>query len=65
LTAIAEKYKWILRKFLENTTMRRFSIVFPVLFLIFGFLVLAPRVGFDLFPGDDNAYSSFTITGPV
>ena len=62
---LTEWYKNLLRNFLEHTFLRRLSIFLPIVFLIFGFVVLAPRVGFDIFPGDDNASTSFTITGPV
>lgn len=55
----------MLRNFLEHTFLRRLSIFLPVVFLIFGFIVLAPRVGFEIFPTDDNAYTSISITGPV
>lgn len=58
-------YKRILRNFLEHKKLRRLSIFLPVVFLIFGFVVLAPRVGFELFPSDDNGISTVVITGPV
>lgn len=62
---VTEWYKRVLRNFLEHKPIRRLSIFLPVAFLIFGFIVLAPRVGFELFPTDDNAFTSITITGPV
>ena len=62
---VTEWYKRILRTFLEHTYMRRLSIFLPVVFLIFGFIVLAPRVGFDLFPSDDNNLINITIEWPV
>ena len=62
---MTEWYKRVLRNFLEHTALRRISIFLPVLFLIFGFVVLAPMVGFNLFPVDDNNVSMFTIEGPV
>lgn len=58
-------YKDILRKFLESTFLRRISIVIPVILLVLSFIFLAPKVGFNLFPGDDNAMTNFTITGPI
>lgn len=58
-------YKNILKNFLEHTFLRRLSILLPFLFLIFGFIVLAPRVGFDLFPSDDNNLITATIEWPV
>lgn len=63
--SMTEWYKRVLRNFLEHKSLRRTSIILPILFLFFGFIVLAPMVGFNLFPWDDNAYTSFTITGPV
>ena len=58
-------YKRVLRNFLEHTKLRRLSILLPVLFLIFSFIFLAPRVGFELFPSDDNNIATATITGPI
>ena len=45
--------------------MRRLSIFLPVVFLILSFIFLAPLVGFDLFPSDDNNVINITIEGPV
>ncbi len=63
--AITEAYKKVLRNFLEHTILRRLSILFPVLFLIFSFIVLAPRVGVEIFPSDDNNIMTISIEGPV
>lgn len=41
--------------------MRRLSILLPVLFLIFGFVVLAPKIGVDIFPSDDNNLINISI----
>lgn len=62
---ITEGYKHLLRKFLESTYLRRISIIIPVVFLFLGFIVLAPRVGFELFPSDDNNILTATIEWPV
>lgn len=58
-------YKGVLRNFLEHTSLRRTAIFVPVVLLVLSFIFLAPRIGFNIFPTDDNAYTSFTITGPV
>ena len=60
-----EWYKRVLRNFLEHTYLRRLSIAIPALLLVLSFIFLAPIVGFELFPGDDNAFTSISITGPV
>jgi multidrug efflux pump len=60
-----EGYKNILRTFLVHTWMRRLSIFLPLVFFIFGLVVLAPRIGVDIFPGDDNNSTSVTIEWPV
>ena len=60
-----EWYKRVLRNFLEHKTLRRVSIFLPVLFLILSFVFLAPIVGFNLFPSDDNNMSIFTVEWPV
>lgn len=62
---ITEWYKRVLRNFLEHTYLRRISIFIPVVLLVLSFVFLAPLVGFTLFPTDDNAYTSFNITGPI
>lgn len=58
-------YKWVLRNFLEHKKLRRLSIFIPIAFLIFSFIFIAPRVGFELFPSDDNNVATASITGPV
>lgn len=63
--SVTEWYKKVLRNFLEHTYLRRLSIFVPVILLILSFIFLAPLVGFNIFPTDDNAYTSFSITGPV
>lgn len=63
--SITEWYKRVLRNFLEHTSLRRISIFVPFLLLILSFVFLAPKIGFNIFPTDDNAYTSFTITGPI
>ena len=65
IQSITEWYKDVLRNFLEHTYLRRISIFIPVLLLILSFIFLAPRIGFNIFPTDDNAYTSFNIAGPV
>ena len=63
--SVTESYKWILRRFLENTFIRRMSILIPAILLVLSFIFLAPLIGFNLFPSDDNNIASITITGPV
>lgn len=58
-------YKRTLRSFLESALIRRVSIVLPVLFFLIGSVVLAPKVGFDLFPASDNALITYTVEGAV
>ena len=60
--SITEWYKRVLRNFLEHTSLRRSSIFIPVVLLVLSFVFLAPKIGFNIFPTDDNAYTSFTIT---
>ena len=63
--AVTEWYKRVLRSFLEHTYLRRLSIFLPIAFLVFGFIVLAPRIGFDLFPSDDNNLITISIEWPL
>jgi multidrug efflux pump subunit AcrB len=58
-------YKWVLRNFLEHTWIRRLSIVLPLIFFIFWIIFIAPKVGFELFPSDDNNATTFVIEWPV
>jgi multidrug efflux pump subunit AcrB len=54
---------------LENTLLRRLSIFVPFVILIlsfvpiFGGTSLAGAVGFDLFPGSDNGFVSYSVRG--
>ncbi len=54
-------YKDALRWYLENTFIRRFFIFLPILTLILSFVWLAPLVGFNLFPSDDQSMISFSV----
>jgi multidrug efflux pump subunit AcrB len=63
--SVTNWYKRVLTNFLEHTFLRRLSIIVPVILLILSFKFLAPLVGFELFPGDDNALVSFRIEWPV
>lgn len=56
-----EWYKETLRKFLENTLLRRLSIFIPVVLLVLSFIFLAPLVGLDIFPGDDQGIVTIQI----
>ncbi|MBX9809537.1 efflux RND transporter permease subunit, partial [Candidatus Gracilibacteria bacterium] len=58
-------YKKTLRNFLEHTWLRRTAIFLPFVFFIFSLFFIAPQVGFELFPGDDNNATTFIIEGPV
>lgn len=59
--ACTEWYKETLRWFLENTFLRRLSIIVPFILLILSFIYLAPAVGLELFPWDDQWIISFTV----
>ena len=60
-----EYYKEILTYFLRNTFLRRLSIVVPVILFILGFIFLAPKVGVEIFPSDDNNVMTYSIEWPV
>ncbi len=63
--SVTEWYKRVLKNFLEHTYLRRLSIFLPIWFLVFGFIVLAPMVGFDIFPSDDNNLINVSIEWPI
>ncbi len=63
--SVTQWYKRVLRNFLEHTLFRRLAIFLPFVFFIFWFVVLAPMIGFNLFPSDDEGFTTFVITGPV
>ncbi len=60
-----EWYKRTLRNFLEHTYLRRSAIILPFIVFVLSIFFLAPRVGFELFPGDDNNLTTFVVEGPV
>lgn len=63
IEAMINSYKRVLKKFLMNKTLRRQSILIPVVFFFVWSALLAPRVGFELFPSDDNNIVNFAIEG--
>lgn len=58
-------YKKTLRRFLENAKIRRTAIALPVAFFLIGSVVLAPKVGFNLFPASDNSLITYSVEGAV
>ncbi len=58
---IENAYRRTITPMLESPFWRRILIFGPVLLFILSIIFLAPRVGFNLFPSDDNAYTSFNI----
>jgi len=65
LLSIEDTYRHIATRMLERVLWRRVAIIGPVALLILSIQFLAPLVGFNLFPWDDNAYTSFNIVWPV
>ncbi len=60
-----EDYKKILTYFLKNTFLRRLSIVVPVILFVLGLFFIAPFVGVEIFPSDDNNVMTYSIEWPV
>lgn len=56
-----ERYKEILTHFLKNTMLRRLSILIPIVFFILGLFFIAPHVGVEIFPSDDNNVMTYSI----
>ncbi len=56
-----EFYKEILTYFLKNTMLRRLSIILPIVFFILGLIFIAPNVGVEIFPSDDNNIMTYSI----
>lgn len=56
-----EDYKVILTYFLKNTFLRRLSIIVPIILFILGLVFIAPNVGVEIFPSDDNNVMTYTI----
>lgn len=54
-------YKRVLSTFLQNTFIRRISIIIPVILLVLSFIFLAPAVWFTLLPSADNNYLTVSI----
>lgn len=50
---------------MENTAIRRTAIILPVAFFLVGSVVLAPKVGFNLFPSSDNSLITYSVEGAV
>ena len=62
---VTEWYKKTLRNFLEHKKIRRLSIFLPVILLVLSFIFLAPIVGLEVFPSDDNNIINITVEWPV
>ncbi|NRH21231.1 efflux RND transporter permease subunit [Candidatus Gracilibacteria bacterium] len=60
-----EDYKVILTYFLKNTFLRRLSIIVPIILFVLGLVFIAPNVGVEIFPSDDNNVMTYAIEGPV
>lgn len=56
-----ERYKKILTYFLKNTFLRRLSIVVPIILFVLGIIFIAPNVGVEIFPSDDNNVMTYSI----
>ncbi len=67
--AVTNWYKGVLRIFLQSTILRRLSIFSLVVILFLSFVPiiggksLAGHVGFNLFPGADNGFVSYSVFG--
>lgn len=64
-TSIENTYRRTITPLLEKKYTRMLLIFVPVFFLIFSIINIAPKVGFTLFPSDDNSFTSFNIVGPT
>lgn len=65
LFALIQRYRKTLSYFLSKAYLRKIAIFSPLVFFMFGIMFLMPRLGFELFPADDNNIMTFSITGPV
>ncbi len=62
---LCDLYHDFLEKFLVNKKRRRRAIVAPIIILIVSFPLLAPQIGFKLFPSGDNPYLFVDVKSPV
>lgn len=54
-----EKITWVT----ENVKRRFWAVMIPLVWLILSFVLLSPRIGFKLFPDNDNGYMTMSIVG--
>ena len=62
LNILTKKYEKLLKIVLKNTTTRLLAIFVPIMVLIFTFVFLSPRIGFDLFPDSDYWMIEISLT---
>ncbi|HRX63563.1 MAG TPA: efflux RND transporter permease subunit [Candidatus Absconditabacterales bacterium] len=64
LEQLSVRYSEKLGGILKNPKKRLMSVMIPIGALILSFIVIAPNLGFELFPAGDNGYISMTLEGP-
>jgi multidrug efflux pump subunit AcrB len=61
LSFLSEKYYRVLSRFLHNRVSRLSAIFLPFILLILSFILLAPQIGFTLFPASDEGIINIRI----
>lgn len=61
--AINNGYERFLEHFVPSRKKRMLAIFVPLLFMILSLVFISPRLGFTIFPQDDNEFLSFTVIG--
>jgi len=56
LSAFSNRYERTLRTFIWSKATRLLSVFIPIVLLVLSFVLLAPQIGFKLFPGSDNGF---------
>lgn len=65
LEKLSAGYYSILWKFIQNKKSRILSLVTPFILLILSFVILAPRIGFTLFPASDEGIININIEARI
>lgn len=65
LASLESKYEYLLERVISTTRSRRLWIFLPIILLVFTFVFVSPRLGFNLFPSGDTQYLFVDIESPI
>ena len=65
LSGLESKYEYLLAHVLRTKKSRKIWIFTPIILLVCTFVLVSPRLGFNLFPSGDTPYLFVDIESPI